>query len=81
MLNKFVDMTTRKPSGWFWKKKSNMKEEENKLPDKMMDSTVRQNMLLIAILIFVTAVLVAPSSAAANANIVITDVTPTSRSL
>ncbi|HJH25557.1 MAG TPA: hypothetical protein C5S37_02030 [Methanophagales archaeon] len=59
------------------KNKSNMKEEENKLPDKMWDSTMRQIILLIATLIFITAALVAPSSAAANANIVITDVTPT----
>jgi len=43
---------------------------------KLMD-TMRQIILLIATLIFVTAALVAPSSAAANANIVITDVTPT----
>ncbi len=59
------------------KNKSNMKEEENKLPDKMWDSTMRQIILLIAILIFVTAALVAPSSAGTNANIVITEVTPT----
>lgn len=38
---------------------------------KLMD-TMRQIILLIATLIFVTAALVAPSSAAANANIVIT---------
>jgi hypothetical protein len=54
-----------------------MKEEENKLPDKMKDSTMRQIILLIATFIFVTAALVAPSSAGTNANIVITEVTPT----
>ena len=59
------------------KNKSNMKGEEYKLPDKMKDSTMRQIMLLIATLMFITAVWTAPSSAATNANIVITDVTPT----
>ncbi|MEA2051484.1 MAG: CARDB domain-containing protein [Euryarchaeota archaeon] len=60
-----------------------MKEEENKLPESTVhadifwDITMRQIILLIAILIFVTAALVAPSSAATNANIVITDVSPT----
>lgn len=65
------------------KKKNKMKEEENKLPESTVhadifwDITMRQIILLIAILIFVTAALVAPSSAATNANIVITDVSPT----
>lgn len=65
------------------KKKNKMKEEENKLSESTVpadifwDITMRQIILLIALLIFVTAALVAPSNAATNANIVITDVRPT----
>jgi hypothetical protein len=66
-------------------KEEKMKEERNKLPESKVPAdirwdimyTMRQIMLLIAILIFVTVALVAPSSAATNANIVITEVTPT----
>ena len=66
-------------------KEEKMKEERNKLPESAVPAdirwdimyTMRQIILLIATLIFVTAALVAPSSAAANANIVIADVTPT----
>jgi len=65
------------------KKKNKMKKEENKLPESTVpadifwDITMRKIILLIAVLIFVTAALVAPSNAATNAKIVITDVTPT----
>lgn len=52
-----------------------LKEEEK--GQKYSDSTMRQIILLIAVLLFVAAVWVAPASAAANANIVITEVTPT----
>ncbi|NQE46432.1 hypothetical protein C5S31_10460 [ANME-1 cluster archaeon GoMg2] len=44
---------------------------------KQQKSTMRQIILLIATLIFLTAVGIAPVNAAAHANIVITDVTPT----
>ena len=44
---------------------------------KIWNSTMRQIIPLIAVLLFVAAAWVAPASAAANANIIITDVIPT----